>query len=278
MIQSTKIQQQEAIIKSNHETILTLCQQSLPATILTKEAYPAGNPNTSATESAQALATTNLLSTIASTTIETKTMQETTFKEYSTKASISENTSNRRTNKIVVPATIAEAHRSMAYSATLEAQALTNAHWPIANARATVSKMSINQHKSTSYKDILTRQKFTMTTEPFNAPTTEKLPMSLTPTQQASSTKLSTASTNSKANSNKVQDSIQAINAPITLHAALKDVSKTTINSARQSTTSKIQRLATRLYPLTTITTKSAFVVPVNAERYKIAVNAGQTI
>ena len=56
------------------------------------------------------------------------------------KAEARTNNTNKINNKYLVPATVAESHTTMAYSATINAHALTNGVPPFANARATTPK------------------------------------------------------------------------------------------------------------------------------------------
>jgi len=72
-------------------------------------------------------------------------LQEATIKKSTNEAAISTTNESKYGNKILVPANIAEAHETMAYSARLKAHALTTASWPVANARATVSNTTTIQ-------------------------------------------------------------------------------------------------------------------------------------
>jgi hypothetical protein len=227
-----KLQQQEALIKINHEIIINTPNIYPTVKILTTKVYPTANPNISVTDSAQVLKSTYPLHTNASTTTNAIFIQKTTPKQSSDKASTSDKKSNEHKNEIVVPAAIAEAHGSMAYAAKLKAQALTNAHWPVANARATVSNTITNQCNSSSYKDILMSNKFNKNSNPFYAPTTVKLPIASTQNQNASSTQLSAVSTTAHAHSTITQGNIQIINKPTTSNAARTDATKITIQAA----------------------------------------------
>jgi hypothetical protein len=85
------------------------------------------NLNSSSTESASTPAAT----------IPLYVLKHTTTKRSTTELTISKNNGNKHEHKILVPAGIAAAHETMAYSAKVKAQASTKAFWPVANARAT---------------------------------------------------------------------------------------------------------------------------------------------
>ena len=65
-----------------------------------------------------------------------------------------------------MPASIAESRLTMAYSATENAQPLTTVVWPIANARATLSRKQNQTNVIKTYKSILTKNIYKGETTP----------------------------------------------------------------------------------------------------------------
>jgi len=99
-----------------------------------------------------------------------------------TRAGLLSNHNNEDQNNKLVPATSAESHKTMAYQATENAHALTNAAWPIASARATIPNILSHSHMKETYKEVLQKHKCNGAQNNINTWRKHKLPTLTLPT------------------------------------------------------------------------------------------------